>query len=252
MSENKTVFESQTAVRSYAQSADDGLFPSERIAFSWLCGGPGASVLDIGIGAGRTTRFLAGLFETYISIDYSEALIKAASARFPGLDLRVIDARELSFSDRFDAIVFSYNGIDYMEEGDRRRVLLGIARHLRPGGIFVYSTHNLEYCRVDQWMRSLFVREIGFLPRSVLHLCRRAIRFHRQKRFGGYARVNDPGLGFSLLTRYGNIARETSILESFDHKTLAIVGETKQTPTYDCRDSWAYIVSQAKCAVVGT
>ena len=56
----------------------------------------GASVLDIGIGGGRTTGALLPLVGRYLGVDYSLPLVEAARVRFPQVDLRWADARELT------------------------------------------------------------------------------------------------------------------------------------------------------------
>jgi SAM-dependent methyltransferase len=56
------------------------------------------------------------------------------------------DARDLrQFEDRsFDFVLFSYNGLDYVSHEDRLVALSEIARVCRPGGLFLFSTHNLR------------------------------------------------------------------------------------------------------------
>jgi trans-aconitate methyltransferase len=43
------------------------------------------SIVDIGIGAGRTTGPLSEMFEQYVGIDYSPEMIQAAKSGFPAL-----------------------------------------------------------------------------------------------------------------------------------------------------------------------
>lgn len=105
----------------------------------------GTSVLDVGVGGGRTTPYLSGLASTYVAIDYSEEMIGICRSKFPGLQFVVGDASDLSgFADEsFDAIVFSFNGIDYLAPSEKReRCLHECYRVLRHGGTFVFSSHN--------------------------------------------------------------------------------------------------------------
>jgi ubiquinone/menaquinone biosynthesis C-methylase UbiE len=106
----------------------------------------GGHVLDIAVGAGRTTAMLAPLAKTYVGIDSSPRMIDAARAAHPHVDLRVADARDLSrFGDRsVDVVVFSYNGIDLLDHEDRGKVLGQINRVLKPGARFALSTLNLD------------------------------------------------------------------------------------------------------------
>ena len=45
----------------------------------------------------------------------------------------------------FDFILFSFNGIDYMNHDERIRTLREIRRILKTGGYFCFSTHNLNF-----------------------------------------------------------------------------------------------------------
>src|SRR4051812_49136097 len=54
------------------------------------------TVLDIGVGAGRTTGHLRAISGHYIGIDYAEAMIDRARVAHPDVDLRQGDARDLS------------------------------------------------------------------------------------------------------------------------------------------------------------
>lgn len=106
------------------------------------------SMLDIGIGAGRTTLYFAEIFEKYIGVDYSEKMVDACKDRFKNLksaQFLCCDARNMSqFSDNsFDFVFFSFNGIDNVSHEDRMIILKEIYRVLKPNGIFYFSTHNL-------------------------------------------------------------------------------------------------------------
>lgn len=102
-------------------------------------------VLDIGVGGGRTVPLLGPLAARYVAIDFVPELVAATMHRFPNVDIRVGDARELEFPDAsFDLVVFSINGLDAISHFDRSRALHEIRRVLRPTGMFVFSTHNSE------------------------------------------------------------------------------------------------------------
>lgn len=108
----------------------------------------GSAIVDLGVGAGRTTAWLverAGAGGSYVGIDVAPRMVDAARRTHPGVDLRVGDAADLtSFDDgSFDVVVFSYNGLDYVAPDDaRHRCLREVHRVLRPGGTFVFSTHD--------------------------------------------------------------------------------------------------------------
>lgn len=79
---------------------------------------PEMRMLDIGVGAGRTTHHFAPLTKEYIGVDYSKNMIKARRRKFRNypkkLTFKVADARDLKlFGDKyFDFALFSFNGID--------------------------------------------------------------------------------------------------------------------------------------------
>ena len=110
----------------------------------------GKHVLDIGVGAGRTTPALAGMAAAYLGIDYSAAMVGACQARFSGMpQVRFVqdDARQLAQlpDAHFDAAVFSFNGIDCLDMDGRKATLSATRRVLRPGGSFYFSFHNACY-----------------------------------------------------------------------------------------------------------
>lgn len=105
----------------------------------------GKRVLDIGVGGGRTVPLLLLMTNQYVGIDYSEPMVTACRQRFPGLRFSVGDARTLeAFSDgSFDFVLFSDNGIDNMNDDERRHVYSSVRRVLSPGGLFAFSTLNM-------------------------------------------------------------------------------------------------------------
>ena len=106
-------------------------------------------MLDIGIGAGRTTLHFAHRVKSYTGIDYASGMIDACLRKFgdklPAATFQQADVRDLSrFTDNtFDLVLFSFNGIDYILPEERKTALREIYRVSRPGGWFFFSTHNL-------------------------------------------------------------------------------------------------------------
>lgn len=126
-------------------SREPGLWAIEERLIRQFVAPPPASILDLGCGAGRTTNALrqAG-WRTY-GLDLSAPLLRSAQQRFPGVPLLQADATALTFASQvFDAVLFSFNGIDCIyPEPARERCLAEAFRVLRPRGVIILSTHNL-------------------------------------------------------------------------------------------------------------
>ncbi len=111
---------------------------------------PQMQLLDLGVGAGRTTHYLADRVLDYIGVDYSPEMIEACKQRFSSrgerIRFRVGDARDLDdYPDHaFDFILFSFNGIDNMTHAERLAFLKSVLRIGKSGGYFCFSTHNLQ------------------------------------------------------------------------------------------------------------
>jgi len=165
-------------------------------------------VLDIGVGTGRTTYHLAPLAKEYIGVDYSRGMIEVCKKNFPGLAGKnairfgnVCSMDELE-TGNFDFALFSYNGIDYISHEERVSAFQEILRVIKPGGHFVFSTHNLMY------INKLYSIRIKKSLRYSLYQCYHYFRLifsnglpgrHQGKTF---TILNDGASHFSLKTHY--------------------------------------------------
>src|ERR1700722_15108201 len=128
----------------------------------------GARLLDLGVGAGRTTGLLSLITSDYVGVDFSAAMIAKATARHPHPDLRVGHPRALKeFSQGgFGAVVCSFNGLDPLGHDERARAFSEMHRVLRPGGVLAYSTANKDGPEFGSrpWHGLRPPRRIGLLP----------------------------------------------------------------------------------------
>ena len=211
---NRRVYER----RSTASYWTTELSPAEQAIFAHRAADiDGKDILDLGVGTGRTTRFLAPRGHRYLGIDYSERMVALCRARFPAADVRLGDARELGWipENSFDFALFSFNGIDNVDHNGRMQVLAEVFRVLRPGGVFAFSSHNLETAGsafASRLLQSRTASNLSNLANPVRvaaathRLARRLYNYTRNRRreirADGYAMLNDGALEFALLQYY--------------------------------------------------
>jgi SAM-dependent methyltransferase len=102
-------------------------------------------VLELGCGAGRVTGYLAEVATELHALDFSPAMVAATARAYPDVAVAQGDIRDLSrFGDgSFDAVVAPYAVADVLGDDARSRLLDEVRRIVRPGGLFVLSSHNL-------------------------------------------------------------------------------------------------------------
>lgn len=217
---NSLAWRRQTTAFSYRNAAT--IFPAENAMLVALGGQLSrASILDIGIGTGRTTGFLAPRCAAYTGVDYSPEMIERARGRYPAADLRVADARDLGSigAAAVDIVVFSYNGIDYVDHQDRLRILEQIHHVLRPNGAFLFSAHRLGVAiprSTDLSNLALSMNPLRAANGLLKYL--QGIGHARrlrplQRREAEYAVLNDAAQQYQLLTYYISPDAQTRQLE---------------------------------------
>lgn len=165
---NKQFYSNDEAAKRYGDK--EFLLPGEETILKRI--GPeikGRQILDLGVGGGRTTPFLTSYSSNYVGVDFSSEMIAVASSTYPYAKFETGDARDLSrFADcEIDCIFFSFNGIDCLSPDGRDQCLGEIARVLKPGGYFAFSSHNREKPPARPYHRSSFSFSL-----NPLHLAR--------------------------------------------------------------------------------
>lgn len=195
--ENRRKYRSAEIVASYARA--ETVSPCEKALFDRFV--PiGGAVLDLGVGGGRTTRYLADRAGRYVGIDYSEAMIEACHRRFPGHSFYVADAKRMEFlpDASFDCVVFSFNGIDVFPNDDERRAcFLEVARVLKSGGSFVFSSHHARVLAMWPRLQDAKPHQVAWRSLRALLQAAKAITSTSYIRGEGYA--FDPADGGLLL-----------------------------------------------------
>jgi SAM-dependent methyltransferase len=198
-------------------------------------------ILDIAIGGGRTTKYLLRISRDYTGIDYTPEFVELARRKFPGVEISCLDARDLSsFADEtFDFVMFSFNSIDYVPHADRLKVLCEIRRVLKPGGRFLFSTHNRDYAGFNKlpWQEkfspdAVFIKSCLY---SLFHLPKHIKMRRHEIHTDEYAVINDNAHGFSLLAYYISVPRQLEQLarvgfdsaQAFDMEGNAVERDTR-------------------------
>jgi SAM-dependent methyltransferase len=115
------------------------LLPGDReAAIVSAAAGPGATVLELGCGAGRVTHPLVAFGHRVTAVDESPAMLACVT----GAETVLADAADLDLGRRFDAVVLASHLVDTPVADLRRRLLATCARHVAPGGVVLVERHE--------------------------------------------------------------------------------------------------------------
>lgn len=161
-------------------------------------------ILDIGVGAGRTTNGLLAISENYLGVDYVPEMIERCTQKFPGIRFQQADARSMKQLDdgTFDLIFFSCNGISMVDHPGRLAILSEARRLLSVGGIFIFSTCNMDSpqyrlrfsfpsFRPSKNPLKIVARTAVFVTATITRLANRARFYRHQVKTAEYAVLND-------------------------------------------------------------
>lgn len=212
-------------------------------------------VLDIGVGAGRTSRHLAPMARRYEAVDYSPVMVNYMTRAMPEIRVRQADFRDLRmFEDRsFDFVFATDNVIDALSHEDRLRALGEVFRLLRPSGLMAFSSHNLRYKDAfspPRWRWS--PRPSVFAANAAKYLV--SWWNHRKvaplrKVTPDYALLNDPGHFYACLHYYASrsavraqlASRGMDLIDVFD-KSGGCLKENDDAPEFP---SLLYVAQRA-------
>ncbi len=146
----KDVYRKKSVVKYYSEST--GLQKPEETILDLLSDKlSGMKMLDIGVGGGRTTAYFANKVKEYVGIDFSEEMIENCKKRFlnkyTNARFLVKDVRNLSGFENgeFDIVLFSFNGLDNINNEQRETAVKDIRRICKQDGYFIFSSHNIFY-----------------------------------------------------------------------------------------------------------
>ncbi len=211
------------------------------------------AVLDIGVGTGRTTRYLLPFAATYIGIDLAEEMLVRCRSLFPKASLRKWDMRRIDKLDsgQFDFVFASGNILDAVSHEERLSMLQAIHGKLVPGGLFAFSAHNRNWRRAGRGpVLGKSRNPVTLLHNAADYLVN--LRNHRRMRLfhqhnGDFALLNDVSHSWKALNYY--IARDAQKaqlratgfepLEVFDEQGMNVSGEDDDSANgwllYVCR-----------------
>lgn len=252
--QNRAVYGLDSIVGHYRARAD--LLPGEAAILRALGEDgvelAGASLIDIGCGAGRTAEHLLPMVARYVGLDFAAAMVESCrdrfAARFPAADFRQADARDLSaFAEaEFDLALFSFNGLDTLDHDGRAKALAEIRRVLKPGGRFAYSTHLLPNVEprftggATEWVADQRTRRrFAALNAGVPDLAER-----------DWAMIRDAAHHFALITHYIRPEAIPAELEAAGFaapRTFAGYEACELDPAAKdlARHNWIYILARA-------
>jgi SAM-dependent methyltransferase len=207
---------------------NDLLFPERELLIILRDNLKDMDVLDLGVGAGRTSFTLTALARTYIGIDYAPGMVTTCRSRFGESDRQkfmCLDAADLSKLDnkKFDLVLFSFNGMDCVDLERRHKILHEVHRLLKSDGHFFFSGLSLDALPWPmEWPRFQLTRPF----RSMVALARKAIWNGRlvlanwgqnidELKKRGWAYLQDGSHNFGLILFYAT--RSYQIRELRDH-----------------------------------
>jgi SAM-dependent methyltransferase len=128
---------------------------------------PGQTVLDLACGLGRTTVPLHEMGMEVRAIDLSDVLIARAQQRFPYIRFDVGSYTDIDAQDNsYDHVLISFNSIDHAHPVSARvRAIQESFRVLKPGGTFIYSSHNIKAVRFSPFL----FRRVPWMLRNSIH-----------------------------------------------------------------------------------
>ena len=239
--------------------------PGERAAVEWarpfIQGHP---ILDIGVGAGRTTPLLRPLGSDYLGIDYTPEMVDACRALHPDAHFAHMDARNLQSlpAGHYGLVVFSFNGIDSVAPEDRPTILAEVRRVLRPGGLFIVSGHN----RNGPGARERLALHVDFTPNPLrlgwrvlrsLGAMPRAMRNHLRLRDANedheeWAVRNAGAHDFGLLVVYTTLAEQQRQLAAAGFEVPVTFDSERGEPVTAAQDThdiwWFHCVARKPAA----
>ena len=108
--------------------------------------GPGASILELGCGAGRVTRPLVALGHLVVAVDESADMLSHVT----GAETVCSPIQTLSLGRHFDAVLLSSNLINVPDDGVRAELLAACRAHVADTGSVIVQQHPPTWFEVAE------------------------------------------------------------------------------------------------------
>ncbi len=146
---------------------------------------------------------------------------------------------------KFDAVIAPDNLIDVFDDAERRQVLADVRDILAPGGLFIFSSHDLGWAETNPGPRDFEARSLGgelhkLVAKSPAELIQgvrsRRQRARNRKRLatlqqfnGDHAIINDFPHDYSLLHYYIRRDDQVRQLEELGYEFVECLGSDGRT-----------------------
>ena len=115
------------------------------------------TALDAGCGFGRVAAELVARGVEAMGVDLDPDMIDRARRRAPEIEWQVADLSDLDLGRTFDLVVAAGNVIGFVEPPRRADAVVGLARHVAPGGHLIIGNQRRadwpDGDDVDGWLR---------------------------------------------------------------------------------------------------
>lgn len=246
---NKTTYSRADVVKYYQNT--ERLLKAEEVLFEKLS--PiikNSKILDIGIGGGRTTKYLLPISRDYTGVDYVPQFAEETAKKYPDAKILCSDATNLKeFADEtFDFVLFSYNGLDSISNEQRLMVINEVFRVLKKGGIFMFSSHNRDYQDFNKlpWQRKIEydTKFLKFFLYCLYHLPKHYKMKKHQIFTDDYAVVNDGDHRYSLLLYYISIDKQANQLTEFGFSDIEAFDMKGNQVKSDTTSHWLHYLAR--------
>lgn len=153
----------------------------------------GGSVLEIGCGAGFSTKRLYDMLPSNVKLEaseYVEQLLPDARKLNPGIHITAESVYELKRKDRSLDLVFLLEVLEHLDYPEI--ALQEISRVVRPGGYLILGVPREPLWRMLNMARLRYLRDFGNTTGHLNHWSKRSLVKHVKENFHDVVEVRSP------------------------------------------------------------